>query len=71
MDLGIDSDMLIFVRANHFCPVDTTERDRSKHSSTNREGNQEHFFFLPMSMGLDVLNKCKYRYLNFVHETIF
>jgi hypothetical protein len=70
MDLGSDNDMLIFVSANDFWPVDTTEGDRSKHSSTNRVGNLEQFF-LPVSMGLAVLSKCKYRYLNFVYETLF
>jgi len=71
MDLGSDNDMLIFISASHFWPFDTTEGDRSKHSSTNRVGNREQFFFLPMSMGLAVLSKCKYHYLNFVYKTLF
>jgi len=45
MDLGSDNDMLIFISADHFWQVDTTEGDRSKHSSANREGNLEQFFY--------------------------
>ena len=58
MNLGSDNNMLIFVSASHFWPVDTTEGNRSKHSSTNRVGSWEQFLFLPMSMGLAALSKC-------------
>jgi hypothetical protein len=72
MDLGSDNNMLILISANHSWPVDTTEGARSMHSSsTNTRVGNWVLFFLPVSMRLAVLSKRKYRYLNFVYETLF